>query len=322
MRHSLLRATTVCGISLLTASCSSSSTHPSDAGGIVPGDSGKDSAVSHPDAGSRTDGGSGKDAGSKSDAGSKGDAGSADAGSKGDGGSTATDWSCLGSQGSASGSSITYTITFVDRTTGAGAANLPVVLCSTGTLLTDCNAADTNVDAVFATATTDANGKATLTVDLAAHNLNSDGVSGFVYLVDSTHAIYDQQVFVSFVENQNLVVRTMTPAQAMTIATALNVTLDMVNGGILGGEVIDCNYKPAAGATVTNNQAETVAYFSGGAASSSATATDATGEYIVLNAQFASTGVQWSNAAAAAVGGLTVAPSSGMVTTIAIPHTH
>jgi hypothetical protein len=330
MRHPLLRLTATIVASLL-AGCSSSAsgapdaggTHQGDSGGTHPGDSGGthngDSSTHQGDSGGTHQGDSG---GTHADAGTgPHDGGSgADVASGKDGGS-APDWSCLGSQGSAAGASITYTIRFVDRTTGTGKANLPATLCSTGTLLTDCNAANSDVDAVFGSGTTDSTGSVTFTVNLAAHNLNSDGVTGFVYLVDSSKAIYDQQVFVNFLENQNLVVSTMTPAQATTIASALSETLDMVNGGILGGVVLDCNYKPSAGATVTDDQSDTFAYFASGVASSSATATDTTGEYIVLNAQFASTGLQWSNAAAAAVGGITVAPTSGMVTTVAIPHT-
>jgi hypothetical protein len=238
----------------------------------------------------------------------------------GDGGS-GTPWSCLGSQFSADGASITYTIKFVDRNTGAGKASLSATLCSTGTLLSDCHAGNTDVDAVFASGTTDAAGSVTFKVNLAAHNLNSDGVTGFVYLVDSSKAIYDQQVFVNFIENQNLVIRTMTPKQATAIASALNVTLDMTKRGILNGEVIDCNYNPAAGAKVTDDQDEKLNYFVSGAASPTAKATDTSGEYVVLNAQFTDTGLEWTNASADPVGGITVAPTSGMVTTVAIPHT-
>jgi hypothetical protein len=284
-----------------------------------------------PEAGSPADSAGGNDSGPMADSGGGNDsrspidsAGGNDSGPPADSASGdsagGNDWTCLGNETRSTAQATSpFTMTFANHTSNAPNAGVQVALCITGTLPSDCVIANP-AGSVDASGTADATGTVVLTVNFA----NASGYQGIVHVVDPSNSMLEDIVSVNFVEDLHPHIDTFSQAD-ITAASAIVGAIDLTNHALIVGKVLDCVYQPAASSSVAQASTDPttkVAYFLNGALSASATATDASGEYMITNAPFALFGVTTTNVPAGPIAGITPQLVVGGVTTLLIPPTH
>lgn len=234
----------------------------------------------------------------------------------GSSGSSGQDWSCLGNYQppSTTQQNATLTLTFKDGLSGNANSGLVVSLCVQGTLHSDCTPTGTSTDA---TGTTDAQGNVTLNVTITS----GSGYTGEVHVTDPNNSVLEHLVYLppfGASTSYNVATISQTDLQLAGYYLTRN-TVDMTTHGIITGTVSDCADVPASGATATVATTDTtteVYYFSGGVPSASATATDASGDYLVANVPFGNQNIQLHNSSGTLTEGHTVDVIAGGVTAI------
>ena len=191
------------------------------------------------------------------------------------------DLSCLGHEhtGTPTATSANLALVFKDGISGAKVSGATVNLCDATTVSTACDATNR-----VATGTTDANGSVTLAVPLSS----GDAFFGFVELTGSTSALNTFVYLPPITQNLSENVATLSSTDIQLAGVFLTgETLDLTTHGLVDGAVIDCVFNSFAGATVATNSADAstrVNYFAGGFPTATATATDASGNFLVVNA--------------------------------------
>ncbi|MBS2028005.1 MAG: hypothetical protein JST54_08895 [Deltaproteobacteria bacterium] len=259
--------TTTSGSSGATTTASSSSTGSSGSHGSTSGSTAASTSGSTGSSGSHgsTSGSTGGSTGSGSTGGSTG---------------TTGDLSCLPNMEqlpTPTGATANLTLVFKDGISGTKVSNATVNVCDLS-VTTACDATNR-----LTTGTTDANGSVTLTVDTSAGPF-----FGFVEVTGSAAALTTFVYLPPVANDLSQNVSTISATDVGLAGTFLTgETVDTTTHGIVDGSVIDCSLNSLAGATVTTDSADPttiVNYFSGGFPSSSATATDSSGNFLIVNA--------------------------------------
>jgi len=204
---------------------------------------------------------------------------SGSSGSTGSTGSSA-DLSCLGNEvvPTPTVTSANLTLVFKDGISGSKVTGATVNLCDATTVSTTCDATNR-----MSTGTTDSSGSVTLSVDLT-----NGAFFGFAELSGSTAALNTFVYLPPITQDLSQNVSTISTGDVGLAGTFLTgETVDTTTHGIVDGSVIDCSFNSITGATVTTDSTDAttrVNYFSGGFPSSSATATDASGNFLIVNA--------------------------------------
>jgi hypothetical protein len=214
---------------------------------------------------------SGKGAGPSTSSGASGSSsGSTGSSSSGDGGVPDPRWSCIGAvKPLPSGGMVTVKVQLVDLATQAPIAqNLTIALCATN---------DATCASPLGTPTPDAMGIVNATV--------ASDFAGYLDVVDTTGNHPESLVFLDLEDVAKIpTVALLEKTAEQQLAATLMVNLDPT-GAIVFVSTRDCTGALAAGVTtiLTPGATETGFYVVGGAASATATATDATGSAGFLN---------------------------------------